>query len=113
MLSRRRKPALRPRNNRSNMGQSERRPPFGPTFSGSQPLRFREKRRLLAEDIPDTPGGVNKLGVPGVALNLFAQVADVHVDRALVAELVAPYPGEQGAAREHPARVGGKRHQKL
>src|SRR5918997_6110000 len=113
MLSRRRKPVLRPSNILSNKGQNERRSPFGPTFSGSQPLRFRGKKRLLAEDIPDTPGGVDKLGVPGVALDLFAQVADVHVDRALVAELVAPHPREQGAAREHPARVGGECYQEL
>src|SRR5918999_810368 len=113
MLRLRRKLVLRPSKIRSSKGQNERRSSFRPTFLKRQPLRFREKKRPLAEDISDTPGGVDKLGVPGVALDLFTQVADVHVDRTLVAELVAPYPCEQSAAREHPARVGGKRHQKL
>src|SRR5918911_1042383 len=65
---------------------------------------------FLAENIPDTPRGVDELGVAGVALDLLAQVADVHVHRALVAELVAPHPPEQSAAREHPARARGEGH---
>src|SRR5919112_2328111 len=113
MLRLRRKLVLRPSKIRSNKGQNERRSSFRPAFLKRQPLRFSEKKRPLAEDIPDTPGGVDKLGVPGVALDLFAQVADVHVDRTLIAELVAPYPCEQSAAREHPARVGCERHQEL
>src|SRR5918997_5331496 len=73
-------------------------------------LRLGRKSRLLTENIPDAPGGVNKLGVPGVALDLLAEVSYVHVDRALVAELVAPYARQERAPRENPARVGGERY---
>ena len=58
------------------------------------PLRFGRKNLFLTENIPDAPGSVDELGVPGVALNLLAEVTNVHVDRALVAELVAPHPRE-------------------
>src|SRR5918998_4385187 len=68
---------------------------------------------FLAEDIPDTPRGVDELGVAGVALDLLAEVADVDVHRALVAELVAPHPPEQRAARENPARARGEGHEEL
>ena len=52
-------------------------------------------------------------GLRGVALDLLAQVTDVDVHRALVAELVAPHPPQQGAAREHPAGARGERHEEL
>src|SRR5215217_3600219 len=77
----------------------------GPSFSPANPF--------LAENIPDTPRGVDELGVPGVALDLLAQVADMDVHRTLVAELVAPHPAQEGAPREHPAGVRGERHQEL
>src|SRR5215217_9172845 len=77
----------------------------GPSFSPANPF--------LAENIPDTPRGVDELGVPGVALDLLAQVADVDVDRALVAELVAPHPPQERAAREHPAGARRERHEEL
>src|SRR5215210_4520118 len=114
MLIRRRKPARRPSKSRSSENQDGRRaPPLEEVLPGSHPLRLNEKNLSLTEDIPHTPGGVDKLRVPGVSFDLLSQVADVHVDRALVAELVAPHPREQGAAREHPSRVGCERHQKF
>src|SRR5437763_4528724 len=92
-----------------------RRPPFREGFSAYLPpfLRFGRRSRLLTEDIPDTPGGVDKLGVPGVALNLLAEVADVYVDRAFIAEFVAPHSCEQCTPREYPPWVGSERHQEL
>src|SRR5919112_320472 len=80
-------------------------PPF---FEASSFLAFRLKSRSLldrssAENISDTPRGVDEFGVPGVALYLLAEVADVDVHRAFVAELVAPHPAQKRAAREHPA----------
>src|SRR3954447_16880217 len=105
MLMRRRKPAPRPSKSRSIEGHNRgmrRRPPL--VFLGRPPFRF-EKNRSLPEDIPHTPGGVDKLGVSGVAFDLLAQVADVHVDRALVTELVAPHPCQQRATREYPTRI--------
>src|SRR5918994_573712 len=114
MLIRRRNPARRPSRSRSSENHDGRRTlPLEGWLPGSHPLRLNEKNRSLTEDIPHTPGGVDKLRVPGIAFDLLPQVTDVHVDRALVAELVAPHPREQGAAREDPARVGGERHQKL
>src|SRR5918997_2823205 len=74
---------------------------------------FSPKSLSLAENIPDAPRGVDELGVAGVALDLLAQVADVDVHRALVAELVAPHPPQQRATREHPPGARGERHQKL
>src|ERR687894_1247753 len=68
---------------------------------------------FLAEDIPDTPRGVDELGVAGVALDLLAEVADVDVHRALVAELVSPHPSQKRAAREHPAGARGEGYQEL
>src|SRR5215213_2812006 len=68
---------------------------------------------FLAENISDTPRGVDELGVPGVALYLLAEVADVDVHRAFVAELVAPHPAQKRAAREYPAGAGGQGHQKF
>src|SRR5215218_6283504 len=76
--------------------------------AGSLPLAL-----FLAENISDTPRGVDELGVSRVALYLLAEVADVDVHRAFVAELVAPHPAQESAAREHPAGAGGQRHQEL
>src|ERR687890_725646 len=100
-----------------------------PTRGFSPPFSPEERRRLvlvqgmrpgfsarvlfLAENIPDTPRGVDELGVAGVALDLLAEMADVNVHRALVAELVAPHPPQERAAREHPARARGEGHQEL
>src|SRR5918999_4217029 len=75
--------------------------------------RFPPRDAFLAEDISDTPRGVDKLGVTGVALDLLAEVADVDVHRAFVAELVAPHPAQKRAAREHPARARGEGHQEF
>src|ERR687886_1542445 len=75
--------------------------------------RFSPKSPLLAENIPFTPRGVDELGVAGVALDLLAEVADVDVHRALVAELVAPHPTQERTAREHPARARGEGHEEL
>src|SRR5918998_1893325 len=114
MLMRRRNPARRPSKSRSSENHDSRRTlPLERWLPGSHPLRLNEKNRSLTEDIPHTPGGVDKLRVPGVAFDLLPQMTDVHVDRALVAELVAPHSREQGATREDPARVGGERHQQL
>src|SRR5918997_6104406 len=74
---------------------------------------FSPKSLSLAENIPDAPRGVDELGVAGVALDLLAEVADVDVHRALVAELVAPHPPQERAAREHPAGARGEGHQEL
>src|SRR5829696_7378243 len=67
----------------------------------------------LAENIPDAPRGVDKLGVAGVTLDLLAEVADVDVNRPLVSELVAPHPTQKRAPREHPTGARGERHQEL
>src|SRR5918993_3773118 len=67
----------------------------------------------LAENISDTPRGVDELGISGVALYLLTEMADVDVHRAFVAELVAPHPAQEGAAREYPAGARGEGHQKL
>src|SRR5215210_5532888 len=92
-----------------------------PVFDANRFLALRQRSRSrpfpadrsLAENISDTPRGVDEFGVPGVALYLLAEVADVDVHRAFVAELVAPYPAQQRAAREHPAGTGGQSHQQL
>src|SRR5215203_7232148 len=89
-----------------------------PVFGASSLLAFRLKSRSeldrsLAENISDTPRGVDEFGVPGVALYLLAEVADMDVHRAFVAELVAPHPAQERAAREHPAWAGGERHKEL
>src|SRR5688572_27321374 len=92
-----------------------------PVFEASSLLAFRRKARsgLLPEDrssaenISDTPRGVDEFGVPGITLYLLAEVADVDVHRAFVAELVAPHPAQKRAAREHPAGAGGQGHKEL
>src|ERR671916_377620 len=92
-----------------------------PVVEASSLLAFRRKSRSgllpedrsLAENISDTPRGVDEFGVPGIALYLLAEVADVDVHRAFVAELVAPHPAQQRAAREHPAGTGGQGDQQL
>src|SRR3712207_5006043 len=100
-----------------------------PTRGFSPPFSREEKRLLvlrqgvgpgfspgalfLAENIPDTPRGVDELGVAGVALDLLAQVADMYVNRSLVAKLVAPHPAQERAPREHPAGARGERNQQL
>src|SRR5215207_9122381 len=66
-------------------------------FEASSLLAFRLKSRFgldrsLAENISDTPRGVDEFGIPGIALYLLAEVADMDVHRAFVAELVAPHP---------------------
>src|SRR3712207_8565044 len=89
-----------------------------PVFDASRFLAFRQRfgsglfpeERSLAENISDTPRGVDEFGVPGIALYLLAEVADVDVHRAFVAELVAPHPAQKRAAREHPAGAGGQGH---
>src|SRR5215208_3371511 len=85
-----------------------------PVFGACSLLAFRLKSRSgldrsLAENISDTPRGVDEFGVPGVALYLLAEVADMDVYRAFVAELVAPHPAQKRAAREHPAGACGQR----
>src|SRR5215210_3489580 len=90
-------------------------PPF---LEASSLLAFRLKSRSgldrsLAENISDTPRGVDEFGVSGVALYLLAEVADMDVHRAFVAELVAPHPAQKRAAREHPAGARGQGHQEL
>src|SRR5215212_7916374 len=82
-----------------------------PTLGANRFLAFCQRSRSrpfpadrsLAENISDTPRGVDEFGVPGVALYLLAEVADVDVHRAFVTELVAPHPAQERAAREHPA----------
>src|SRR5829696_3638454 len=86
-----------------------------PVLGASSFLAFRQGFRsglfpevfFLAENISDTPRGVDEFGVPGIAFYLLAEVADVDVHRAFVAELVAPHPAQERAAREYPARAGG------
>src|SRR5215207_2928648 len=90
-------------------------PPF---FEASSLRAFRLKSRFgldrsLAENISDTPRGVDEFGIPGIALYLLAEVADMDVHRAFVAELVAPHPAQKRAAREHPAWAGGQGHQEF
>src|ERR671926_453204 len=90
-----------------------------PAFDASRFLTFRQRfrswlfpeDRSLTENISDTPRGVDEFGVPGVALYLLAEVADVDVHRAFVTELVTPHPAQERAAREHPAWTGGQSHQ--
>src|SRR5215207_8336450 len=87
-------------------------------FEASSLLAFRLKSRFgldrsLAENISDTPRGVDEFGIPGIALYLLAEVADMDVHRAFVAELVAPHPAQKRAAREHPAWAGGQGHQEF
>src|SRR5215211_2580983 len=92
-----------------------------PVFDANRFLALRQRSRSrpfpeecsLAENIYDTPRGVDEFGVPGIALYLLAEVADVDVHRAVVAELVAPHPAQERAAREHPAGAGGQGHQEL
>src|SRR5215210_3097452 len=92
-----------------------------PVFEASTFLAFRQRSRSgalpvdlsLAENISDTPRGVDEFGIPGVALYLLAEVADVDINRAFVTELVAPHPAQERAAREHPARARGQGHQEL
>ena len=68
----------------------------------------------VAEAVADAAHGEEVLGVLRVALELLAQVADVHVDRARVAVgAVAPDAREQHVARQHAARAGGQREQDL
>src|ERR687895_218396 len=90
-------------------------PPF---FEASSLLALRLKSRFgldrsLAENISDTPRGVDEFGIPGIALYLLAEVADMDVHRAFVAELVAPHPAQKRAAREYPAWARGKGHQEF
>src|SRR3954471_2395033 len=89
--------------------------PFGASNSVSfrQGFGFFPAGLFLAENISDTPRGVDELGVSRVALYLLTEVADVDIDRALVAELVPPYPAQKGAAREHPAGARGEGHEQL
>src|SRR5215207_1734884 len=92
-----------------------------PDFEASSFLAFRQAFRselfledlFLAENISDTTRGVDEFWVPGVAFYLLAEVADVAVHRAFVAELVAPHPAKECAAREHPARARGEGHEEL
>ena len=60
----------------------------------------------VAEAVADAAHREEVLRLLGVELELLAQVADVDVDRARVAEGgVAPDARQQHLAREHPARV--------
>src|SRR6202022_4484549 len=60
----------------------------------------------VAEAVADAPHREQVLGLLGVALELLAQVTDVDVDRARVAERgVAPDLGEQHVARVDAAGV--------
>src|SRR3712207_9025042 len=63
-----------------------RRPPRSTLFPYTTLFRSRSLM-FLTEYIPHTPGGVDKLRVPGVALYLLAQMPYVDVHGALVAEL--------------------------
>src|SRR4051794_23140832 len=78
ILMRRRKPALRPSKSCSSVNHDGPRIlPLRGFFPRDHPLRFEEESRPLPEDIPHAPGGVDKLGVPGIALDLLSQVANV------------------------------------
>src|SRR6478609_9506293 len=60
---------------------------------------------VVAEPVADSAHGEDVLRLLGVALELLAQVPDVDVDRAGVAERgVAPHALEQHVAREHTPR---------
>src|SRR3954453_13098184 len=64
---------------------------------------------LVAEAVAHSPHREDVLGLLGVALELLAQVPDVHVDGARVAiGRVSPDPGQQLVATEHPAGVPGE-----
>ena len=68
----------------------------------------------VAEAVADAAHGEQVLGVLGVALDLFAQVADVDIDRARVAVGgVTPDAGQEHVAREYPARGAGQRREDL
>src|SRR3954447_10333232 len=69
---------------------------------------------LVAEPVAHSPHREDELRLLGVALELLAQVPDVHVDGARIAiGRVAPDPGQQLVAAEYPARVPGQRAQDL
>src|ERR1700722_5277366 len=83
----------------------------------------RSRRRLatirpsglgVSESVADAADREHEFGVLGVELDLLAQVADVDVDRALVAVgRVAPDPRQQHVAGEHPARRARQCRQQL
>src|SRR5205814_8081120 len=77
-------------------------------------LRPRRLISAVLEAVPDPPLGEDQLGLGGIALELLAQVTDVHVDRALVAVLgVAEHVLEQLDAREDAPVLARQRHQDL
>src|SRR4051795_10183924 len=76
--------------------------------------RIRIRLLLVAEAVADAAHGEDVVRLLGVRLELLAQVADVDVDRARVAEgRVPPYAREQHVAREHATGTLGERVQDL
>src|SRR3954454_12890511 len=68
----------------------------------------------VSEVVPHAAHGEEELRILRIALHLLAQMADVDVDRAWVAEgRVAPQAVEQHRAAEHPARVAGEDREDL
>src|SRR6266540_1099179 len=68
----------------------------------------------LSEAVPDAADGVDELRLARIALELLAQVADVHVDRAWLT-VIGPAPEllEQRLPREDPPRMRRHRPQQL
>src|SRR3954451_12080151 len=74
----------------------------------------RGTRLLLPEQVTDPAHGEEELGLFGVALELLAQMADVHVDGSGIAVLgVPPDVLEQRLAGENPTGRAGERTEDL
>src|SRR5437762_8262628 len=70
---------------------------------GTSALRVWLLLALVAEAVAHAAHGEDVLRLLGVALELLAQMANVHVDGARVAiRGIAPYALQQHVAREHP-----------
>src|SRR5918999_3452832 len=68
----------------------------------------------VTEPVPDAAHGLDELGLGRIALELFAEMANVNVDRArLAVRRVAPERLEQHLARENSPRLGRQRAQEL
>src|SRR5881394_2673223 len=81
---------------------------------GTSALRVWLLLALVAEAVAHAAHGEDVLRLLGVALELLAQMADVHVDRAWIAiRRVAPHALEQHVPREHPPRRSRQRAEDL
>src|SRR5205823_13955043 len=80
----------------------------------SHPRHLRLRRCAVSEAVADAANGDDQPRLVRIALELLAQVPDVHVDRAgLAVGGVAPELLEQHLTAEHAARSLGDRPQDL